>query len=60
VVRISGYEVLREGSQVIKMIREQVIKRMQELGIDGDGTSSRTPLTPDPSPRGGERGDERE
>jgi len=36
VVRISGYEVLQAGSQVIAMIREQVIKRMQELGIDGD------------------------
>ena len=56
VVRIDGYEVLREGSQVVAMIREQVIKRMQELGVDA--TSIRRPLTPVPSPRSGARGDE--
>ena len=52
VVRISGYEVLRAGNEVIEMIREQVAQRMQELGVEGK------PLTPGPSPRSGERGDE--
>jgi very-short-patch-repair endonuclease len=50
VVRISGYEVLRAGNQVIEMIRERVAQRMEELGAEGK------PLTPGPSPRSGERG----
>jgi hypothetical protein len=30
--RISGYEVLRAGNQILELIREQVARRMQELG----------------------------
>jgi very-short-patch-repair endonuclease len=58
IVRISGYEVLRAGNEVIQSIREQVAKRMQELGVEGTRTGASKPLTPDPSPRSGERGDE--
>src|SRR5688572_28582056 len=56
-VRISGYEVLRAGNQVIEMIREQGAQRMDELGVEGKGTGANKPLTPDPSPRSGARGD---
>ena len=35
VVRISGYDVLRAGNEVFEMIREEVGKRMQELGVEG-------------------------
>ena len=34
VVRISGYEILRAGNEVLEVIREEVAKRMQELGIE--------------------------
>jgi very-short-patch-repair endonuclease len=51
VVRISGYEVLRAGNEVIEVIREQVAGRMAELGVE------EKPLTPGPSPRSGARGD---
>ena len=33
VVRIVGYEVLRSGNQVIQMIHDRVIQRMQEVGV---------------------------
>jgi len=35
VVRISGFDVLRDGSQVCEMIREQIAKRMWDLGMSG-------------------------
>jgi len=35
VVRISGFDVLRDGSQVCEMIREQIAKRMRDLGMSG-------------------------
>jgi very-short-patch-repair endonuclease len=50
IVRISGYDVLRAGNEVIEMIREQVARPMKELGVEGK------PLTPGPSPRSGARG----
>ena len=35
VVRISGFDVLWDGSQVCEMIREQIAKRMRDLGMSG-------------------------
>jgi very-short-patch-repair endonuclease len=46
VVRILGYEILRDGNNVLEMIGQQVEQRMSEP----------QPLTPSPSPRSGARG----
>lgn len=46
VVRIAGYDVLREESQVLEMIKEQVKKRMQEI-------EKQTPSPPAPLPETG-------
>ena len=55
VVRIPGYEVLREPGACRERIGEQVQQRMREM----EKSLARKPLTPGPSPRGGERGDGR-
>jgi very-short-patch-repair endonuclease len=46
VVRIAGYDVLREGNQVLKTITEQVKKRMQEI-------EKQNPSPPAPLPAAG-------
>ena len=50
VVRISGFNVIREPERVCQHIEERVKERMREL---------EKPLTPSPSPRGGARGAQR-
>jgi very-short-patch-repair endonuclease len=53
VVRIAGYEVLQAGNQVLEMIREQVMKRMRDLGLIKVERGSEDPSPPAPLPEAG-------